>query len=145
METKNTFDIQMASLDAFASVLGYQRSMFGNHYIFDYDVAFGEQTVSFKTMVALHNAQWYYDETDNVFYPHREKLVREKGKFLFYDFEDKPFTKVFNLSPYEYRKAQSRKIVNRVKIQCNKHGALHCQSHDVEFACPLYEKEFLGE
>lgn len=144
METKDTLHIQLASLDAFASSMMYHRSRTGS-YEFDYDVGVAEQTVSFTTMVKLHNALWIYDRTDNVCYPHRQQIVREKGEFKGYHISEEPFTKVFKLSPYECRKAQSRKIIERVKIQCDKHGILHCQSNDVEFIDPLYQYEFMGE
>lgn len=143
METKDTFHIQLASLDAFANAMMYTRSRTGS-YLFDY-FYMPEQTVSFNTMVKLHNAVWVYDDTDKVCYPHRVNVVRNEAKYLYHDVEDAPLTKVFKLSPYEARKAQSRKIIERVKIQCDKHGILHCQSNDVEFVDPLYEYEFLGE
>lgn len=144
METKDTLHIQLASLDAFASSMMYHRSRTGG-YEFDYDFGVGEQTVSFTTMVKLHNAVWVYDDTDKVRYPHRVYILRNEGKYLYHDIEDTPFTKVFKLSAYESRKAQSRKIIERVKIQCDKHGILHCQSNDVEFIDPLYQYEFMGE
>ena len=144
MEIKNTTTIQLASLDAFASSVMYHRSRTGS-YEFDYDIGVGEQTVSFTTMVKLHNALWIYDQTDNVCYPHRQQIVREKGEFRGYHISEEPLTNVFKLSPYECRKAQSRKIIERVKIQCDKHGILHCQSNDVEFIDPLYQYEFMGE
>lgn len=143
METKDTFHIQLASLDAFTNSMMYSRSRTGS-YLFDY-FYMPEQTVSFNTMVKLHNAIWVYDDTDKVCYPHRVNIVRNEGKYLYHNTEDTPLTKVFKLSPYEARKAQSRKIIERVKIQCDKHGILHCQSNDVEFVDPLYEYEFLGE
>lgn len=143
-KTKDTFHTQLASLDAFASSIMYHRSHAGS-YEFDYQVGVGEQTVSFSTMVKLHNALWVYDDTDKVCYPHRVKIITNEGKYQYHDVEDDPFTKVFKLSPYESRKSHSRKIVERVKIQCDKNGILHCQSNDVEFIDPLYEYEFLGE
>lgn len=144
--SKYTFDIQLASLDAFADALGYKRDIVAsNTYSLQYPINTGENFVRFSTMVKLHNAQWYYDKEDNVFYPHREKVVREKGKFLFQDFEENPFTKVFKLSAYEHRKAQSRKIVERVKIQANKHNTLVCQSDTIEFVADWYFEQFLGE
>lgn len=142
-KTKDTFHTQLASLDAFANAMMYTRSRTGS-YLFDYYFT-AEQTVSFNTMVKLHNALWVYDDTDKVCYPHRVNIVRNEGKYQYHDVEDDPFTRVFKLSPYESRKAHSRKIVERVKIQCDKHGILHCQSNDVEFVDPLYEYEFLGE
>lgn len=145
-KTHDTFTIQLASLDAFADALGYRRDIIGsNSYSLQYPVNTGEDFVSFSTMVKLHNALWVYDEEDKMLYPHAVKVVRENGKYMHKDVAYEPFTKVFKLSPYEHRKADSRRIVERVKIQADKHNVLHCQSNEVEFVCPRYFDQFIGE
>ena len=144
--TKYTFDIQLVSLDAFADALGYKRDcLFRNTYTFQYPVNTGEDFVSFSTMVKLHNAFWDYSGEDEVYYPSKVQILRDKGEYVGKWAVENPFTKVFKLSPYEHRKAQSRKIVERVKIQENKHNILVCQSDDVEFVAQWYFEQFLGE
>lgn len=143
-KTENTFAIQLASVDAFADAVGYERLAHSTTFVFRYPAKTGEEFVSYQTMVQLHNALWVYDEQDKVLYPHKVTIVRHKGQYSHKDVADEPFTKVFKLSPYEYRKADARRIVERVKIQADKHNVLHCQSNEVEFVCAWYEEQFLG-
>lgn len=143
--TVDTFTMQLASVDAFADAIGYERCAHSTSFVFKYPSKTGEEFVSYQTMVKLHNALWVYDEDDKVLYPHNVKIIRENGKYMHKDVADKPFTKVFKLSPYEYRKADSRRIVERVKIQADKHNVLHCQSNEVEFMSPWYFDQFIGE
>ncbi len=145
METKDTFIIQRMSLYAFADAIGYIECAASRSFVFKYPVKISEEFVSFSTMVKLHNAVWVYDEEDKVLYPHKVTVVRYKGQYSHKDVADEPFTKVFKLAPYEYRKADARRIVERVKIQANKHNVLHCQSNEVEFVCAWYEEQFLGD
>ena len=144
-KTHNTFTIQLASIDAFADAIGYERCAHSTSFVFKYPSKTGEEFVSYQTMVKLHNALWVYDEEDKVLYPHTVKIIRENGVYKYKEVADEPFTKVFKLAPYEYRKADSRRIVERVKIQSDKHNVLHCQSNEVEFTCEWYFDQFIGE
>lgn len=144
-KTQNTFTIQLASVDAFADAIDYERLAHSTSFVFKYPAKTGEEFVSYQTMVKLHNALWVYDEEDKVLYPHTVKIIRDNGIYKYKDVADEPFTKVFKLAPYEYRKADSRRIVERVKIQADKHNVLHCQSNEVEFVCEWYFDQFIGE
>lgn len=143
--TVDTFMIQRISLEAFADAIGYTQCAHSTSFVFKYPYKISEEFVSYQTMVKLHNAHWVYDEDDKVLYPHNVKIIRESGKYVQKEVAEKPFTKVFKLSPYEYRKADSRRIVERVKIQADKHNVLHCQSNEVEFVCEWYFDQFIGE
>lgn len=143
--TVDTFMIQRISLEAFADAIGYTQCAHSTSFVFKYPYKISEEFVSYQTMVKLHNALWVYDEDDKVLYPHTVKIIRDNGIYKYKDVADEPFTKVFKLAPYEYRKADSRRIVERVKIQADKYNVLHCQSNEVEFVCKWYFDQFIGE
>lgn len=126
VEIKNTQDIQQFSVDAFLIELGYKRTVDGKRYEFMYPIKTGERFISMRTAVELHNVEWVYDEESKLYYPG-------------------PRDSVFKLSPYEYEKSQSRKIVSRVSLQQTKNGVLKCQKDLVEFMAPFYYEQFLGD
>lgn len=129
-KTKDTFGIQLTSLDAFADALGYKRNLRGQ-YESDKEDNVGTPIVSFNTMVKLHNSQWYYDIDKKVYVP--EPYFWRAKKY------------VFKLDPYKYRKSDSRRIVNKVKIQADRFGILAVQSHVVEFVAEFYYEYFLED
>lgn len=133
MEVKNTTAIQLASVDAFLIELGYKRSKDGKRYEFIYPVKTGERFVSMRTGIELHNMEWVYHEVTKLYYP---SLRGEWTANL-----DSPF----KLSPYEYEKSQSRKIVSRVSLQQTKNGVLKVQKNLVEFMAPFYFEHFLED
>lgn len=141
VEIKNTQDIQQFSVDAFLIELGYKRTVDGKRYEFIYPVKTGERFISMRTAVELHNTEWVYDEVTKLYYP--IQYVKLEG----HDFlKVKPnVDSVFKLSPYEYVKSQSRKIVCRASLQQDKHGRMRVQSHLVSFMSEFYYEQFLGD
>lgn len=141
VEIKDTKILQTQSVDAFLVELGYKRTKDGKRYEFAYPVKTGERFISMRTAVELHNTGWMYDETTKLYYP--THLV--KGELGFW-WEAKPNTdSPFKLSPYEYHKSQSRKIVSRISLQQTKNGVLKVQKNLVEFMAPFYFEQFLED
>ena len=141
VEIKDTKIVQTQSVDAFLVELGYKRTKDGKRYEFAYPVKTGERFISMRTAIELHNTEWMYDETAKLYYP--THLVN--GELGFW-WEAKPnVDSAFKLSPYEYEKSQSRKVVSRVSLQQTKNGVLKCQKHLVEFMAPFYFEQFLED
>ena len=140
VEIKETKILQLQSVDAFLVELGYKRTKDGKRYEFAYPVKTGERFISMRTAIELHNALWLYSEKDKLYYPSMF-VATGGGKYtLTYD-NFSPF----KLSPYEYEKSQSRKIVSRVSLQQTKCGVLKCQKNLVEFMAPFYYEQFLED
>ncbi len=126
---KDTYNLQLVSLDSFADALGYYRSPVDNKYI--NSKSKGQPIVSFNTMVNLHNSQWYYDIDQKVYVP--EPYFWRAKKY------------VFKLDPYSYRKADSRRIIYKVKLQANRFGVIKTQSDVVKFTSEFYYEYFLED
>lgn len=140
VEIKDTQTIQQQSVDAYMVELGYKRTKDGKRYEFMYPVKTGERFVSMQRAIELHNSKWMYDEVTKLYYP-MQTVNRIGGVVV-----GKPnIDSVFKLSPYEYEKSQSRKIVFRVSLQQDKHGRMKVQSHLVNFYCNFYYEQFLGD
>ena len=138
VEIKDTKILQLQSVDAFMVELGYKRTKDGKRYEFAYPVKTGERFISLRTAVELHNTEWMYDEATKLYYP---SLYQHPFKVTLKPNVDSPF----KLSPYEYHKSQSRKIVSRVSLQQTKNGDLKCQKNLVEFMAPFYFEQFLED
>ena len=138
VEIKDTKILQLQSVDAFMVELGYKRTKDGKRYEFAYPVKTGERFISLRTAVELHNTEWMYDEATKLYYP---SLYQHPFKVTLKPNVDSPF----KLSPYEYHKSQSRKIVSRVSLQQTKNGVLKCQKNLVEFMAPFYFEQFLED
>lgn len=130
MEIKNTTTIQLQSLDAYMSELGYKRTVDGLRYEFIYPVKTGERFISLRSAIELHNTRWVYHKVAKLYFP-----PDHWGKAN----TDSPF----KLSAYEYEKSQARKIVKIVKLQVTKHGKVICQSHKIKFTHQWYFEQFL--
>lgn len=133
VEIKDTKILQLQSVDAFLVELGYKRTKDGKRYEFAYPVKTGERFISMRTAVGLHNSVWKYDPLTALYYPVEAYGLRPNT--------DSPF----KLSPYEYHKSQSRKIVSRVSLQQTKNGVLKVQKNLVEFMAPFYFEQFLED
>jgi hypothetical protein len=139
VEIKDTKILQLQSVDAFLVELGYTRTKDGKRYEFTYPVKTGERFISMRTAVELHNTEWDYDKITKLYHP----IHVVKGELGFW-WEAKPNVhSPFKLSPYEYEKSQSRKIVSRASLQQTKNGILKVQKNLVEFMAPFYYEQFL--
>ena len=140
VEIKNTTTIQLQSLDAYMSELGYKRTIDGLRYEFIYPVKTGERFISLRSAVNLHNTEWAYDEATKlyypIFYPYGVKFAGTQAPNV---------DSVFKLSPYEYEKSQARKIIEYVHIQKTNNGRIVTQSHQVKFRCAFYFEQFLED
>lgn len=130
METKNTTDIQLMSLDAYMQELGYKRTVDGLRYEFIYPVKTGERFISLRSAVKLHNTRWVYHPRAKLYSPPDHWCKANT---------DSPF----KLAPYEYEKSQARKIVEWVHLQKTNDGRIVTQSHVVKFVSPHYYEQFL--
>lgn len=138
VEIKDTKILQLQSVDAFLVELGYKRTKDGKRYEFAYPVKTGERFISMRTAIELHNTEWMYDENTKLYYP---IFCRHGVKWL----KEPNVDSVFKLSPYEYEKSQSRKIVSNVSLQQTRNGVLKVQKNLVEFAAPFYYEQFLED
>lgn len=139
VEIKDTKILQTQSVDAFLVELGYKRTKDGKRYEFEYPVKTGERFISMRTAIQLHNASWEYDDLTKLYYPDVYPYHIKFGS-------NRPnVDSAFKLSPYEYEKSQSRKIVSRVSLQQTKNGVLKCQKNLVEFMAPFYFEQFLED
>lgn len=132
MEIKNTTTIQLQSLDAYMSELGYKRTVDGLRYEFIYPVKTGERFISLRSAAELHNTRWVYHKVAKLYFP-----PDHWGKAN----TDSPF----KLSAYEYEKSQARKIVEFVHLQKTNDGRIVTQSHQVKFMAPFYYEQFLED
>lgn len=139
VKIKDTKILQLQSVDAFLIELGYKRTKDGKRYEFAYPVKTGERFISMRTAIELHNTEWMYDEATKLYYP----IFDPYGIIKFLGTEAPNVDSPFKLSPYEYHKSQSRKIVSRVSLQQTKNGVLKCQKNLVEFIAPFYYEQFL--
>lgn len=107
--------VQMKSLTEFAKGLGYQRSISGSFYSYDYDNK-KRRNISFTTMCQLHNnhfQDWHGGDR---------------------------FKAPFNFSTYKIRKARAGKIVHKVSLQMSKKtGYIRAASSIVSFTFQEYE------
>lgn len=133
VEIKDTKILQLQSVDAFLVELGYKRTKDGKRYEFAYPVKTGERFISMRTAIELHNSVWKYDTHTCLYYPVDAYGLRPN------------VDSVFKLSPYEYEKSQSRKIVSHVSLQQTKNGVLKVQKNLVEFMAPFYFEQFLED
>lgn len=141
MKIKDTTEIQILSVDAVMLEFGYKREVGKYSYKFMYPVNTGEQTVSFNTAKFLHNTEWMYDDFTRLYYPLMH-FKREGHDFLI----AKPNTdSLFSLTPYQYQKVQSRKIVECVKLVVVKKRKLITQEHMVKLCAEFYWEQFIGE
>lgn len=140
VEIKDTKILQLQSVDAFMVELGYKRTKDGKRYEFAYPVKTGERFISMRTAIELHSSEWAYDETTKlyypIFYPYGVKFAGTQAANV---------DSAFKLSPYEYHKSQSRKIVSRVSLQQTKNGVLKVQKNLVEFVAAHYYEQFLED
>lgn len=128
-EIKDTFAIQLASLDAFAKVLGYWRHPFSNSYHaaeerYGYRRGIkGCDTISFNKMALMHNSHW----------------ARFGSSWM-----QSTACPWFIVDVYTFNKAIAAKIVTRVKLQVDKKKKrIVCQNHLVNFAGTGYEQLYL--
>lgn len=135
---QNTSTIQLASLDAFAAVLGYTRLPCGGssyHAINDHGVSEGFEgcpTLHFGTMVMLHNADWVVCKSKNGYYvPSTDDLGN--GRVL----------SRFITDAYTLGKAIGCTIVNKVYLQSRSGVEITCHKHLVKFVDPVYQHLFL--
>lgn len=149
MEPKDTAELQLMSVDAFANALGYWRNSLGNNsYIEEMERVFpcsgkglkGCHTISFGTMVKLHNAMWlkryskpgyYYPDIDQQFY-FGVPCSSIDGK------------SAFVVDGYKLAQLIARKICDKVFLQADKHGVMTCHKHWLKFCDSSYEAIFLG-
>lgn len=125
IEMKNTEHLQMRSLLAFASALGYFMSndfwWDANHFYSALPENKHRSCVSFSTMVRLHNLQGV-------------------------DWHGKTFKEPFNFDEYAITKARAAKIVQQVHLQFSKKkNMVLCQKHWVKFEKLGYERIFLWQ
>lgn len=124
MTTKNTTALQLQSLDAYMDALGYERSAFSYGYELKYPVKSGEKFIRLNTAVMLYNYSWD---------------LRLNGKY-----SCNYLSFLLELDSYSYTKAEARKIVDQVFLQCTKHQKLITQKHQVRFVNSDYYDLFLG-
>lgn len=141
VEIKDTKILQLQSVDAFLIELGYKRTKDGKRYEFAYPVKTGERFISMRTAIELHNTEWMYGEESKLYYP----IYYFKGFNSDFLTVKPNVDSVFKLSPYEYEKSQSRKIVSRVSLQQTKNGVLKVQKNLVELMAPFYFEQFLED
>ena len=126
---------QIQSLCAFMEQLGYRLHVDGKFYCEDYFEYFnkveptfkGCRVISFNTAVRLHNSWW-----DSFNY-----------NFKAVECESFPEGSAFRTDAYTYNKAKAAKIVNKVFLQCTKHGRVVCNKHLVKFTYYNYHYMFL--
>jgi hypothetical protein len=142
IEIKDTSSIQQASLDAFAHVLGYWRTL-DNKYVESSEFLVGRgykgcEIISFNKMVFLHNCLWLRSEIKKGFYyPENYEAI----DFKYVDSGKSPF----HTDGYNLTKALYSRIVDKVFLQCNNLGEVMCHKHLVKFVDSSYESLFLGE
>lgn len=115
---KDTKELQLDSLQSFADVLGYSYCWFRGAFFNYKDFTTDKETVSFRSMVDLHN----------------------KGNI---DNHGQPFPK-WGWDVYMWNKAKAASICT-VHLQLNKKTKyVSCQKHLVKFIHKEYEHLFLG-
>lgn len=135
---QNTYAIQLASLDAFALVLGYIRLPCGSssyQAINDHGVYQGIKgctTIHLGTMAMLHNANW------EVCYSRKGYYVPEQD-----DVGSGCYLERFMLDSYTLGKAIGCTIVNKVYLQSTESGTITCHKNLVKFVDPSYVYLFL--
>jgi len=131
----DTKAIQIASLNAFGQALGYWSNPFTNsfhaegHHFFK-----GCETISFNTMVKLHDATWMRGVPEYNLVPEFSFVNKLSGGY---------YEKTFQLDAYTLNKAQACKIVERIFTHCTKNGVLKTYKHQVEFTDSDYQQLFL--
>lgn len=137
---QDTKALQLASLDAFAAVLGYIRLPCGSssyHAVNDHGVNMGFKgcpTLHFGTMVMLHNSNWEHNQYRSGYY-HPAKHPIEKV----YSWDNILFT----LDAYTLGKAIGCTIVDKVYLQSKESGDITCHKNLVKFVDPAYHYLFL--
>lgn len=124
VENKDTFKIQITSIDLFMDILGYKRAEGSTRYSNGIENS-NQRYISFNTARKLHNTKWEYDVSNYMFFPVNDYR--------------------FCMTTEQYYKSQGRKIVEAVKIQCNKYGVLQIQSHVVKFTAEWYYDLLIGD
>jgi len=131
----DTKAIQIASLNAFAAALGYWSNPFTNSFhAEDYQGFKGCPTISFSTMVKLHDANWMRGTPEYNLVPEFNFVNKLAGGY---------YEKTFQLDAYTLNKAQACKIVERIFIHCTKNGVLKCYKSQVQFTDSAYQQMFL--
>jgi len=142
IEIKDTMNIQLASLDAFGSVLGYYRTL-DNKYIECREFYAGRgfkgcEVISLNTMVKLHNSVWADSLFLGSYFPTAFPEVMGLDGTLV---SQSPFM----LDGYTLSRAKAAKIAQKVFAQCNKHGVVTCHKHLLKLADDSYYYLFIGE
>jgi hypothetical protein len=142
IEIKDTMNIQLASLDGFAHVLGYYRTL-DNKYIECREFYAGRgykgaEVISLNTMVKLHNSVWCKSVVGGYYFPAAfPEVIGLDGALV----RQSPFM----LDGYTLNKALAARIAEKVFIQRNKHGAVTCHKHLLKLADDSYYYLFIGE
>jgi hypothetical protein len=142
VELKDTMNIQLASVDALASVLGYYRGL-DNKYIECREFYAGRgfkgcEVISLNTMVKLHNSLWCKSVVGGYYFPAAfPEVIGMDGVLV----RQSPFM----LDGYTLNKALAARIAEKVFIQCNKHGVVTCHKHLLKLADDSYYYLFIGE
>ena len=142
IEIKDTMNIQLASLDAFGSVLGYYRTL-DNKYIECREFYAGRgykgaEVISLNTMVKLHNSVWCKSVVNGYYYPEAFPEVLGLDMTVV---QQSPFM----IDAYTLSRAKAARIAEKVFIQCNKHGTVTCHKHLLKLADDSYYFLFIGE
>jgi len=142
IEIKNTMNIQLASIDAFISVLGYWKG-FDNKFCTEYSLGVahgwkGAETLSMNTVVKLHNSLWCKSVVGGYYYPESFlEVISLDGTLV----KQSPFM----IDAYTLNRAKAARIAEKVFVQCNKHGAVTCHKHLLKLCDVSYFYLFIGE
>lgn len=119
IEIKDTKELQMKSLKAFADALGYNYCGFRAVFINYKHYTTGKRFINFRSMTDLHNKS------------NHDNHGREYDRWGF--------------DIYTWNKAKAARICT-VHLQLNcRTKYIGCQKHLVHFYNPLYEQLFLGD
>jgi hypothetical protein len=142
IEIKNTLAIQLASIDAFISVLGYWKGL-DNKFCTEYTLGTphgfkGAEILSMSTVVKLHNSLWCKSVVGGYYFPAAfPEVIGLDGALV----KQSPFM----LDGYTLNKALAARIADKVFVQCNKHGVVTCHKHLLKFADDSYYYLFIGD
>ena len=142
VELKDTMNIQLASIDALSSVIGYYRTL-DNKYIECREFYAGRgykgcEVISLNTMVLLHNTAWCKSVKDGYYYPESFPEVFGMDGTLV---RPSPFM----LDAYTLNRAKSARIAEKVFLQCSKHGTVTAHKHLLKLVDESYYYLFIGE
>ena len=142
IEIKDTLAIQLASIDAFAYVLGYWKG-FDNKLCTEYSLGVahgwkGCETLSMNTVVKLHNSLWCNSVVGGYYFPAAfPEVIGLDGTLV--------RQSAFTLDGYTLSRAKAARIAEKVFVQCNKHGVVTCHKHLLKLADESYYYLFIGE